>query len=123
MSVFVTPVPFVYNAKIVRVIDGDTVEADVDLGFDVGTRRTFRLCAINAPEMRGDTRGAGVATKGRLADLILERDVVLMTFKDKTEKYGRYLATIFYEENGMWFNVNQKLVEEGLAVPYSEAKK
>ena len=105
-----------YRATIVRVIDGDTVEADVQLGFHVSLRAMFRLSGINTPEVRGPERPLGLAAKAYLQVLLNDltdgsRELLIKTKKDKTGKYGRYLAELWVGE----VNLNQTLVESGHA--------
>ncbi len=104
---------FTYRATIVRVIDGDTVVADVDLGFDVTIRRTFRLHGIDAPELRGVTASDGQRAKSHLTMLIESHSpLTIKTFKDKTEKYGRYLVNLI----GMGgVDINMRMIEDGQA--------
>jgi len=84
-----------YHAKVVRVIDGDTLDLDVSLGFYVTQKVRVRLAGVNTPEMH-DTdatkRAAAQAAKSFVEGLVLNKDVELKT--QKTEKYGRWLATI-----------------------------
>lgn len=104
---------YIYKAIIVAVYDGDTVRADIDLGFGIIIKNVaLRLYGINAPEMRGDTIAAGTAARDVLRTMILNRDVVLKTYKDRQEKYGRYLAEIEIGD----IQVNQWLVKNGYAV-------
>lgn len=107
---------YTYKAHIVDVYDGDTVTAIVDLGFHVSKQIKVRLKDIDAPELRGNERSAGLVSKARLEELVLNKDVLLITFKDKQEKYGRWLGEIFLSENDI--SINQMLLNEGLAVPY-----
>jgi micrococcal nuclease len=100
-----------YRAKITEVYDGDTVTAVVDLGFNVSITEKIRLSGLNAPEVRGEERPDGLISRDRLRDKILGKEVVLKTDKDKTGKYGRYIAEIYLEEE----NVNEWLITEGLA--------
>ena len=86
-----------YRARITRVIDGDTVEAEIDLGFHVTLTVTLRLAGINAPETRGKERPRGLAATRYLESLLDDlagdmRVLTVRTRKDVTEKYGRYLA-------------------------------
>ncbi len=98
-----------YRAEVVRVVDGDTVDAEVDLGFDVRLSARFRLLGINAPEKNTD---AGKKSLARLAELLpVGSSVVVQTTKDKKEKYGRYLGTFLIGGK----SVNQQLVDEGFA--------
>jgi len=106
---------FRYNCTIIRVIDGDTVEAWIDLGFDCWYRSPVRLKGINAPELRGVSREDGEASRFFLAKALEGVQVVVETEwrKDK-DKYGRVLGTFW--ANGI--NINQLMVERGLAMPY-----
>lgn len=104
-----------YNAKVVSVYDGDTLRADIDLGFSTWVRGVdIRLHGINAPEMHGDTKVAGTKARDALRELVLGKEVVIDTFKDKVEKYGRYLAKV----TCAGVCANQLLVDQGLAVPF-----
>lgn len=105
-----------YRAKIVGVYDGDSVTALVDLGFKINFTIKIRLRGINTPEIRGVERPEGLIAKARVVDLILNKDVILKTHKDRTGKYGRYLGEIFLKEGDI--SINQILLNEGLAKPY-----
>jgi micrococcal nuclease len=99
-----------YRAEVVRVVDGDTVDAEVDLGFDVKLSARFRLIGINAPEKNTKE---GKDSLARLAVLLpVGSQVVVQTTKDKKEKYGRYLGTFLVGGK----SINQQLVDEGFAV-------
>ena len=103
-----------YRADIVRLIDGDTVEADIDLGFSVSIRLKLRLYGIDTPEVRGEERERGLEAKLALAELIDQcSPITVQTYKDITGKYGRYLA-ILYDKNGC--NLNLQMVNDGHAV-------
>ena len=112
-----------YRATILRVIDGDTIEARVDLGFDVFAVQRFRLYGINAPETKGESRDDGRAATEYLRTLIAKHTgnsntLTIQTSKDKQEKYGRYLAVLV--ANGL--NLNAAMVNAGHAVPYMETE-
>jgi len=105
-----------YRAHVVSVYDGDTLRADVDLGFFTWIKNEqFRLARINAPEVRGDEREDGLRTRDRLRELVLGQDVIIET--EKKGKYGRYIAEVFLDTERGLVNVNDRLVHEGLAVP------
>lgn len=112
---------YFYRAKVVSVYDGDTCRVDIDLGFNTFLRREkIRLSGINAPELRGEEREAGLRSRDFLRGLINGKSVYLETEKDRKGKYGRYLGTIWVkDESGTYINVNEKLVEEGYAVKAS----
>lgn len=101
-----------YNATILRVIDGDTVHAEIDLGLDQRRRIKLRLYGINAPELHN---AGGKESRSALAIMVDGKQVVLETIKDRTEKYGRYLATLFLPDAT---NVNQEMIRIGHAVAY-----
>ena len=106
-----------YRARIVRVIDGDTVEAEVDLGFHISSRMTMRLFGINTPEIKGVSRPEGLAARNFLIQLIDTHthgtsDLTIHTQKDATEKYGRLLATLLADN----VNLNEALIAAGHAV-------
>tara|TARA_R100000808_G_scaffold24982_1_gene60154 strand:+ start:5795 stop:6124 length:330 start_codon:yes stop_codon:yes gene_type:complete len=108
---------FEYRAYICRVYDGDTVTADIDLGFGVTLRKQkLRLLGINAPEIRGESRPTGLISRDQLREKIGNKTVVIRTQKDKRGKYGRWLAEIFIDD----VNVNKWLISEGLATPYGK---
>ena len=108
---------YAYGAHITEVYDGDTVTADVDLGFKVWRKdEKLRLHRIDAPEMRGSEREAGIVSRDALRERVLDRDVIICTFKDTTGKYGRYLADIWLGDE----NINDWLMAEGFAVPYGK---
>ena len=110
-----------YKAQCVKVVDGDTIDCVVDLGFkvNVGPER-FRLYGIDAPEttLRGDTtpeeKAAGLELKAWLKERIEGKEVVLRTFKDDKGKYGRYLAVVIHDG----VNLNEFMFEEGWVEAY-----
>ena len=100
-----------YKAKIIKVYDGDTVTALIDLGFNVSVTEKIRLYGLNTPEVRGEERSNGLISRDKLRDRILGKEVVIKTRKDKKGKYGRYIAEIYLEDE----NINEWLISEGLA--------
>ncbi len=104
-----------YRVALDRVVDGDTVDLWVDLGFRVNMKLRFRLAGIDAPEMRGKTHAAGVAAKNRLRSLIVGAGDGLTVATEKTGKYGRWLATL-YDADGN--SINQRMIADGHAKPY-----
>ncbi len=108
---------YTYNAKIIAVYDGDTVTAEIDLGFKIKLVEKFRLFGINAPEMRGSEKVAGKESRDWLRERILDKNVIITTKKDKKGKYGRYIGTIYLSfEDGNGISINRELVEAGHAV-------
>lgn len=106
-----------YRARVVSVYDGDTLRADVDLGFFTWIKSVqFRLARLDTPEVRGDERAEGLVARDRLRELVLNQEVVIET--EKKGKYGRYIAEVFLEtDDGSLVNVNDVMLDEGLATP------
>lgn len=109
-----------YKAKCVRVIDGDTIEVDIDLGLKISMRERVRLYGLNSSEIFGVKVGspeylAGMKCKDRVVQLIEGKEIWLNTIKDKQEKYGRYLGTVYFSENTQLISLNNLLLIEGLA--------
>jgi len=108
---------YVYRAKVVSVYDGDTIRADIDLGLSTWVQKEkLRLARINAPELRGDERPAGLQSRDFLRERIQDRDILIETIKDKKGKYGRYIAEIWVKnDSGMYENMNDAMVAAGHA--------
>lgn len=110
-----------YSAKIIDIHDGDTLRADIDLGFGVVLKnQTFRFFGINAPEIYGDTKTAGMKTTAYVQEVLADKDVIIMSLKDEKEKFGRWLGKIYYHNGEDWVNLNQELIDKGLAVKYMD---
>jgi len=112
---------YTYRAYVVRVLDGDTLEVVVDLGFGVRSVQTLRLRGIDAPELiTRDGVEAKEFVQSSLAKLIRERQPLLIKTV-KSDKYDRYLADIFYTDKaGKSQYLNNRLLEEGHAVRVRE---
>ena len=108
---------FHYTAQVQSVYDGDTCRVDIDLGLGIWLRNEkLRLMRINAPEMTGPDKARGIPSRDFLRGLIDGREIIIETVKDRRGKYGRYLAEIWIEQDGVWSNVNDALVAAGHAV-------
>ena len=110
-----------YKVKITRVVDGDTVDAEVDLGFDTFIKDRIRLMGLDTPESRTRNKkekALGLAAKAYLKELLRENkgDVILRTSKEGKGKFGRILGTLLIYD-GMT-SVNQMLIDEGHARDY-----
>jgi len=115
-----------YRSSLVKIIDGDTIDVDLDLGFAVVLKKQrIRLYGINTPESRTrdlEEKRYGLAAKARLRELLeVAETIVVKTAIDKKArgKYGRILGTIYADD----INVNEKLLEEGHAIEYFGGKK
>jgi micrococcal nuclease len=106
---------YVYRAELVRVVDGDTVELHVDLGFKVAQRMTIRLAGLDAPELRAR---AGPAARAHLELLLAGPGALyLKSQKDRADKYGgRWLGELLKEPD---VNVNAAMLEAGHGKPYT----
>ena len=113
-----------YKAKIDRVVDGDTVDVLIDLGFDMHSRQRVRLWGINTPECRTrDKRekALGLAAKARLIEIVgfADNDCVIATRLDRKGKFGRVLGILYVDD----LDINEQLIEEGHAVEFYGGKK
>jgi len=106
---------YTYKAEVTSVYDGDTITATVDLGFRSFRVMRFRLWGIDTPELRGPEREQGLIVRDIVRAKILGKFVTIKSYKDKTGKYGRYLAEIILEDGT---NLNDWLVANGHAVEY-----
>lgn len=111
-----------YKAEIVSVYDGDTVTLHVDAGFQIHLTLHARLYGIAAAELRA---AGGAAARSHLMFLLGLRDatptttIFVQTVKDKTEKYGRYLAVLYRRDLPGMPSVNQLMISDGFAVAYN----
>lgn len=109
---------FVYfHVEVIRVIDGDTLELNIDMGNNTFWRDTFRLMGINAPDENKDGKAAADAATAFLTDAMKEQGLTVHTHKK--DKYGRRLCTVVTVKG----NVNVRMIEAGHAVPYDGGKR
>jgi len=123
-----------YNAIIDRVIDGDTINCTVDLGFHTWKKITVRLEGIDTPECRTRDKSEkklGLASKNRLQEILHYNNNKCILKVSGIGKYGRAIATVFVETLSpvstasavTLIDVNTQLVEEGYATKYDNNKK
>jgi len=107
-----------YKAIVRRVVDGDTMDVTLDLGFDILYNNRIRFYGINTPESRTrdlEEKKLGLAAKDRVKELCpVGSSVIIKTTKEGRGKYGRILGEIFVGD----VNINKQLVAEGHAVEY-----
>jgi micrococcal nuclease len=107
-----------YRCEIVKIIDGDTVDVDIDLGFGVWMRKErIRLYGIDTPESRTrdlEEKKYGLAAKEFLTKWLNAGNITLKTHKDAEGKFGRILGELWYSD----ININQKMIDEHHAVAY-----
>jgi micrococcal nuclease len=104
-----------YKAKIINVVDGDTVDAEIDVGFKMKTIQRLRMNRINTREMHDKDeakRALAIQAKQFTSKTLLGKDVVLIT--SKSDAFGRWLAEIVLDD----INFNNLLLENGLALPF-----
>ena len=104
--------------EVVKIIDGDTVDITIDLGFDISVLKRVRLAGIDAPEIHSKDaveKQLGNEATARLTELLKDKKIVVETeLTDSTEKYGRVLGWFFVDKN----SINDQLVNEGYAWKY-----
>ena len=121
---------YTYKIELIRVVDGDTIDAYIDLGFDVKIKKRIRLMGINSPESRTrdlEEKARGLAAKDRLK-AILEGATIIQLTSYGVGKYGRCLGELNVDiidgkEHLTLINVNELLVKEGHAVEYNGGKR
>jgi|TARA_R110002126_G_scaffold62943_1_gene161656 micrococcal nuclease len=117
-----------YKCKVKRVVDGDTMDVVLDLGFDILHACRVRLAGIDTPESRTrdlDEKARGKLSKAYLKESIKGKKIVLKTkLKDSKGKFGRVIAEVWAEfEEGSLRNVNELMVKEAYAVVYNAENK
>ena len=111
-----------YEASLIRVVDGDTLDVRIDLGFKMTTEQRVRLRGIDTPEIWRQKKDSEEYKKGKAAsDYVKQRlaqnnnEFIIETTKE-AGVYGRYLATVFLPDAAQ--SLNDELVEKGLARVY-----
>ena len=110
-----------YAAKLIRIIDGDTFVAELDLGFKTHKVETIRMAGINTPESRTrdlEEKCHGLAAKKFLGALLVGAGNLVVTVKD-IGKFGRALGVVYADG----LNINFELIDKGYAYPYTGEKK
>jgi len=113
---------YTYKAKLDRVVDGDTLDAIVDLGFDTWKQVRIRLVGLNAPESRTrdlEEKVRGLAAKKYVVDILEKHGNVFTLHSQGVGKFGRCLGVIFLDE----IKLNDLLITEGHAVAYYGGKR
>ena len=114
-----------YKAQLIKVVDGDTIEVDFDLGFGVWLRaQRIRLAGIDTPESRTankEEKVRGLLSKKKLNEVLSDSDYIIVNTEiDPDEKYGRILGRL---ETTKGIKVNQWMIDNYYAVPYSGENK
>ena len=122
--------PFAYRFSVDRVIDGDTLEGDIDLGFSVHLDdQRLRLLRVNTPERKGSTKVAGDKAKAFTERWLKDHaNIVIRSRKRDTkhaekDSFGRYLVEVYGDdEGGRQSCLNDALLDSGNAVPFREGE-
>ena len=121
---------YIYRGKLERVVDGDTIDALIDVGFDIWIKKRIRYSGIDTWESRTrdlDEKKLGLAAKARnkeLLELVSSKSGYFRLKSHGVGKYGRVLGEIFIEDsNGKQWNINKTLITEGHAYIYDGGKK
>ena len=107
--------PFVFKAAVHNVVDGDTIDVLIDLGFGIYTQQRLRLARINTPEMNSkveEERVKAAQARQFLYDTIHDKDVIVNT--TSKDKYGRYIAEVLLGDK----NISDLILEKNLAKLY-----
>ena len=112
-----------YKCFTIRVIDGNTIDAEVDLGFNVLVRQRIKLHGVKAPDLKSYSEAdkqRAFESKQRLTELV-GKQFYCNTVMNKRGKAGRTLGYVYtIDENENRIDVNQTLIDEGLAIRYGE---
>ena len=126
--------PYIYRIKsVLKVVDGDTIDASIDLGFDISLEKRIRLAGVDTPESRttdAKEKALGLEVKEWLEKkLDGQTDIIVKTeLPDSTEKYGRILGHLFIGDKEVSAvnkkkSVNQQMIDEGYAWEYDGGTK
>lgn len=119
---------YTYNARVLKVIDGDTVDLEIDLGFHVKITKRARLSGIDVFEKNSRLvfeRELAAKATAFLTNILERKIVKIKTFVDKEDKYGRILVEVYANDSDFenHNSVNIMLIQEGLALHYDGGKK
>ena len=119
--------PYIYRIKSVeRVVDGDTIDTSIDLGFDISLTKRIRLAGVDTPESRTKDlkeKELGIDAKNWLKHRLEgAEDIIIRTeLPDSTEKYGRIIGNLYI--NGEEVSLNNQMITEGYALAYDGGTK
>ena len=116
-----------YKVKLDRIIDGDTIDCYIDLGFNIQTKKRIRFAGINTPESRTrdlEEKKRGLAAKARLKEILEEASEILLDSQG-IGKYCRVIGQLHVSSENLptMVNVNELLITEGHAVEYHGGKR
>lgn len=112
-----------FNVRKFRVIDGDSVEVEMDLGCKLYQTKTVRLAGVDAPEMHGATKGFGEKVRGLVDRWLSHRVPLTLMSLDWDEKYGRLMGDFYSVCEPGFPSLTGYLLQNGLALPYDGGQK
>jgi micrococcal nuclease len=119
--------PYIYRIKqILKVVDGDTIDASIDLGFDISLEKRIRLAAVDTPESRtsdANEKKYGLESKEWLKHKVENAKNILIKTElpDSTEKYGRIIGHLFINDQAI--SLNEQMIDAGMAWIYDGGTK
>ena len=112
--------PYIFRAHCIKVVDGDTIDVNIDMGFGLHSTHRLRLWGVNTPEKHASdpaVREKAYEATEFTASFVEDKDIMIQTYKSET--FGRYLAKVFVPQgNNEYVCLNDMLVIEGLAIPF-----
>jgi micrococcal nuclease len=103
--------------KVIKIIDGDTIDIEIDLGFSISIRQRIRLADIDAPETRTldiKEKEKGILAKEWLEEHLKDKELIIKTIKE--EKYGRMLGYLYIKDDHL--SINYRMILEGFVKKY-----
>lgn len=109
---------YTYKVKeIIKIVDGDTIDVIIDVGFGITIKQRIRLKGINAPETKTlnlEEKSKGLDAKEWLERELKDREIIIKTTKE--DKYGRMLGELYTRDH--YLSINERMIQEGFAVKY-----
>jgi micrococcal nuclease len=110
---------YTYKALVLNIVDGDTIDVEIDAGFHIKIKHRIRFLRVNTAETNSkdpDEKKLALAAKNYTIECIANKNIILTTYK--SDAFGRYLAEIYYDKDGKQICLNDELLELNLARIY-----
>ncbi len=115
----IEPILYLYSAKLIRIIDADSIIVKIDRGFKDFSIKTLRLARIDAFEVKGKEKEKGLEAKEWVEKTLIKYpNIIIQSLK--LDSFGRSIAELWYWEEEQWINLNDKLLDLKLAIPYQK---
>lgn len=111
-----------YDAELVKVVDGDTVDLNLDLGFYMRASLRFRIVGMDTPELRGgtpETKAAAKVARDYVYDKLSKASRITVR-TSKADSFGRWLADLTYYDETFSHNLGKEMIDLGLAVVWTK---